>query len=334
MSTDQDFSVFSERDSIQQIYKDLGCPQKFTHENVLYEFRNDCFILTRFPADHPAKVFTIPDGVNEIESDAFSDCAGLTMLTFPESVTYVGDHAFSGDVSMTIRIPGDVDFSAYAFCETGDWHPFDVETDVKLILKRCSKTHAWARILDVSFRFDDGIQTEELITEEIRNGIKRITYHGVSMITGYDGAGDALIIPREIDLNDKMDYIGDPRKHPDVDGHYYDEDKEYRKYGVYYFDMDDYMHYCVPMLAAGIGDHAFADCRTITEIMLPDSMNSIGAKAFASCPSLRRVLIPASVTEIAPDAFANCPHLTLEVEKESYALQYAMENAIDYVIVG
>ena len=97
---------------------------------------------------------------------------------------------------------------------------------------------------------------------------------------------------------------------------------------------EQFVDLVIPDTVQAIADNAFAGCRTIEDVTLPDTMISIKAKAFAGCPSLRRVLIPASVTEIAPDAFANCPRLTLEVEKESYALQYAMENAIDYVIVG
>ena len=327
MSTDQDFSIFSERDSIQQIYKDLGCPQKFKHENVLYEFRNDCFILTRFPADHPANVFTIPDGVNEIESDAFSDCAGLTMLTFPESVTYVGDHAFSGDVSMTIRIPGNVEFDESAFCEPDDWFYNYAEPRVKLILKRCSKTHAWAKILGVDFEFDDGIEAKELVTEVVKNNIMSVTHHQISAITRYTGTDKVLHIPAKIGLRYSFE-VGTMINPYEV------QHSQHPEAFFEYVDRDDNMHYFSYLPAAHIGDNAFAGCRTIEDVTLPDTMISIKAKAFAGCPSLRRVLIPASVTEIAPDAFANCPHLTLEVEKGSYSLQYAMENAIDYVIVG
>jgi len=327
MNNDQDFSAFSERGNIRQIYEDRGCPREFKYENVLYEFRNDRFILTRFPADHPAKIFTIPDGVNEIESDAFSDCARLTMLTFPESLTYVGDHAFSGDVSMTIRILGDVEFDESAFCEPDDWHFFYAETNVKLILKRCSKTHAWARILGIDFEFDDGIEATEVVTEIVKNNVMVRKSHQIGAITRYTGTDKVLRIPAEIDLRYGFE-IGTMVNPYEI------QHSQHPEAILTYVDRDDNMHYLSYLLAAHIGDHAFAGCQTIEDVSLPNTITEIWTKAFAGCSSLRRVLIPTSVTQIAPDAFANCPRLTLEVVKGSYALQYAMENSINYLIVG
>ena len=70
----------------------------------MYEFRSNRFILTRFPADHPVKVFAIPDGVSEIESDAFRDCARLKLLTFPKSVTEIALDAFIDCPNLTLDV--------------------------------------------------------------------------------------------------------------------------------------------------------------------------------------------------------------------------------------
>ncbi len=51
---------------------------------------------------------------------------------------------------------------------------------------------------------------------------------------------------------------------------------------------------------------------------------------FAICKSLTSIEIPESVTEIGEDAFYGCDSLTLIVEKDSYAAQYAKENDIPY----
>lgn len=38
----------------------------------------------------------IPNGITKIENYAFCNCSGLTSVTFPNSVTYIGESAFYG----------------------------------------------------------------------------------------------------------------------------------------------------------------------------------------------------------------------------------------------
>ena len=45
-----------------------------------------------------------------------------------------------------------------------------------------------------------------------------------------------------------------------------------------------------------IGQDAFADCRDMTGVFIPATVESIGDCAFACCTSLRRLEIPVSVT--------------------------------------
>jgi len=59
-----------------------------------------------------------------------------------------------------------------------------------------------------------------------------------------------------------------------------------------------------------IGDRAFADCSSLTEIVIPNSVTSIGYRAFADCSSLTEIVIPNSVTSIGEHAFSSCYSLT------------------------
>ncbi len=59
-----------------------------------------------------------------------------------------------------------------------------------------------------------------------------------------------------------------------------------------------------------IGEWAFSSCRSLTSVMLPDSVTSIGDRAFLYCHSLTSVVIPDNVTSIGAAAFEYCDSLT------------------------
>ena len=59
-----------------------------------------------------------------------------------------------------------------------------------------------------------------------------------------------------------------------------------------------------------IGNNAFSECRSLTNINIPNSVTNIGDGAFASCSSLTNINIPNSVTNIGDYAFVGCESLT------------------------
>ena len=61
--------------------------------------------------------------------------------------------------------------------------------------------------------------------------------------------------------------------------------------------------------ATSIAANAFAQCRSLNNISLPNSLKSIGNNAFYSCESLRIVDIPSGVTTIDNGAFGDCSNL-------------------------
>ena len=54
-----------------------------------------------------------------------------------------------------------------------------------------------------------------------------------------------------------------------------------------------------------IGPVAFAACKSLRHIALPDGVNAVEISTFSHCENLESVVVPASVTEIK-NAFGNC----------------------------
>ena len=66
----------------------------------------------------------------------------------------------------------------------------------------------------------------------------------------------------------------------------------------------------IPNSVTEIGQYAFYNCTGLTSVTIPNSVTSIGNYAFSSCSSLTSVTIPNSVTSIGDKAFRDCTGLT------------------------
>ncbi len=66
----------------------------------------------------------------------------------------------------------------------------------------------------------------------------------------------------------------------------------------------------IPESVTSIGSSAFRGCSNLTSVIIPNSVISIGESAFYGCSSLTSVTIPDSVTEIGRSAFSDCSSIT------------------------
>jgi len=71
-------------------------------------------------------------------------------------------------------------------------------------------------------------------------------------------------------------------------------------------NCDSLSEIVIPSSVTSIGDGAFSFCRSLSEIVIPSSVTSIGDWAFSNCDSLSEIVIPSSVTSIGDSAFTNC----------------------------
>lgn len=113
------------------------------------------------------------------------------------------------------------------------------------------------------------------------------TNSGAVTITGYNGPGGSVTIPKTID--------GLP----------------VTSIGNYVFMMCARLtSVTIPNNITHIGQAAFQACNGLTSATIPNSVTSIGDLAFGGCWSLTNVVIPDSVTNIGNRAFSSCTYMS------------------------
>ena len=86
----------------------------------------------------------------------------------------------------------------------------------------------------------------------------------------------------------------------------------------------------VTVLAATRLDHyAFYQCKTLTELTLPDTVTTIGSRAFSGCLYLKTLSLPTSLTSIGENAFFGCRSLK-RLDASQTALSSIGVNAFYY----
>ena len=274
---------------------------------------------------------TIPGSVTSIGQSAFGGCSGLTGFTIPKNVTSIENKAFDGCTSLKeLRIEDGETILSLGY--SGN----------KSLFNDCPLESVYlGRNLDYEADYDFGYSpfyqkttlnsltigdSVTTIGENAFSGCSGLTNlalgNGVTSIGYYSFEGcsglTSITIPNSVtsigeyafvDCSSIENvYINNLAAWCNIDFENTYSNPLYYS-GNFYLNGESVTELVIPDGVESIKEYSFFACSSLTSVTIPNSVTSIGDYAFKRCSGIRSVAIGNSVTSIEQSAFEDCSGL-------------------------
>ncbi len=252
----------------------------YSIDGVLYSKTKNSIV--KYP-NAKAGSYIVPDSITSIGSSAFYECVNLTDITFNDNLTIIESSAFAGCKSLTsIVIPDSVTtIRSQAFRECTNLKSITLPDNLKVI--------------DEAAFYDCTSLTAITIPEGI-SCLSQYTFYGCS----------------------NLESISIPSSMRDVQMGVFHGCSKLKS--VYISDLKNYLNisysidtWNIPPTALPVPTYYGADLylngELLTELIIPENVNSIASNALYNCKSIKSIYIPKGFTSIGSNALYGCSNL-------------------------
>lgn len=239
----------------------------------------------------------LPDSVKTISKYAFHRCTNLEKINIPASVKKIGEGAFADCKKLRQVVfeerADSIEFGLYVFCDCR-------------ALENPSLPEGITEISDRLFSmFISSIQlpsTIEKVGTSLAACQELVIYYNGTVEQWKEVAAEGKVGPlarRKIICNDgelgTLKHSHPSKKWMCIDGN-----------TVVMCVSGATGVIVVPDYVKKIMDHAFSDCKKITEVRLPEGITQICSGAFSNCTRLKKVFIPGTIRRLGKNLFTGC----------------------------
>ncbi len=268
-----------------------------------------------FSGCYRLEYITLTEGIESIGDECFSGCEKLHNVTIPRSVTEIGDRAFKGTGLQRVALPyGLLTLGSAAFEST----PL-IELDIPASTQITDNYLGYmSKLQDITVENGSRYYTCEEGVLYDNTGRVLLLYPagrtGACMVPdGVEGIASRAFMGsqiEDIDIPESVTAIGESA---------FEKCSHLQRIdlpGVTTLGKAAFK-YCGALNAfnlnrdiAVIPQECFEECKQLTKVNLPSSVNTIAMRAFKNCPNIASVEFPIGLTEIGKEAFEGNKALT------------------------